>query len=423
MFRSASLLILTFIVAAASLLPAARAENPPQLLLEWGSRGSGDGQFSHPTGIAVDAVGNVYVTETADRSEPSNHRIQKFTSNGTFITKWGSLGSGDGQFDGAHGIAVDANGNVYVADTFNNRIQKFTSSGTFLAKWDSFGSGDGQFGSNPHGIGVDANGNFYVADTGNHRIQKFDSNGTFLTKWGSFGSGDGQFNQPIGAAFDSSGNVYVVDHVNHRIQKFTSNGTFLTKWGSGDGDFNGGPRGVAVDASDNVYVTDANRIQKFTSNGTFITMWGAFFNAWDVEVDASGSYAVDRANHRIQKFRPATLTVAIDIKPGSDPNSINLGSSGVIPAAILSSNTFNATTELNPNTLTLAGARVRVAGRSGNTLCHNEDVNSDGLLDLVCQFENDLNAELGDSIAALEGETTDGTPIRGEDSIRIVPDN
>ena len=82
------------------------------------------------------------------------------------------------------GVAVDSSGNVYVADTNNNRIQKFDSSGTFITKWGSSGTGDGQF-EYPTGIAVDSSGNVYVADTDNHRIQKFDSNGTFLTKWGS----------------------------------------------------------------------------------------------------------------------------------------------------------------------------------------------------------------------------------------------
>ena len=114
--------------------------------------------------------------------------------------------------------------------------------------------------------------------------------------------------------------------------------------------------------------------------------------------------------------------VSIDIKPGSDPNSINLGSSGVIPVAILSTADFDAAT-VNPDNLMLAGARIRVAGRSGHTLCHSEDTNGDGLLDLVCQFENDLDAQVGDSILVLEGETFDGTLIRGEDSISIVPNS
>jgi hypothetical protein len=130
-----------------------------------GSYGTGDGQFTSPTDVAVDAFGNVYV------ACPSLNRIQKFTSSGTFLTKWGSSGTGDGQFNYNPRIAVDASGNVYVADSSNQRIQKFSSSGAFLGKWGTSGSGDGQF-IQPYGVMVDASGNIYVVDTSNHRIQK-----------------------------------------------------------------------------------------------------------------------------------------------------------------------------------------------------------------------------------------------------------
>ena len=87
--------------------------------MKWGSLGSGDGQFSDPTGVAIDGSGNVYV------ADKGNSRMQKFDSSGTFLTKWGSLGSGDGQFSDPSGVAIDGSGNVYVADKGNSRIQKF----------------------------------------------------------------------------------------------------------------------------------------------------------------------------------------------------------------------------------------------------------------------------------------------------------
>ena len=227
---------------------------------KWGSFGTGDGEFQWPQGVAVDSAGNVYVADL------DNDRIQKFTSTGSFLTKWGSNGTGDGQFDGPAGVAVDSAGNVYVADGHNDRIQKFSSTGTFIRKWGSNGTGDREF-QGPGGVAVDSAGNVYVADWGNHRIQKFTSTGSFITKWGSNGTGDGQFKEPAGMAVDSAGNVYVADGGNGRVQKFTSTGSFITKWGSngtGDGQFDG-PGGVAVDSAGNVYVGDFlnHRIQQF----------------------------------------------------------------------------------------------------------------------------------------------------------------
>jgi DNA-binding beta-propeller fold protein YncE len=188
-------------------------EPPPIFITKWGSQGSGDGQFDLAFGVATDAARNVYVADSR------NHRIQKFDSSGNFITKWGSYGSGDGQFIGPGAVATDAAGNVYVADAGNGRIQKFGSTGNFVTKWGSPGSGDGQF-DEPFGVATDTAGNVYVAEFSNHRVQKFDSTGTFLTKWGSGGSGDGQFSVPYGVATDAAGNVYVADLYSYRIQKF-----------------------------------------------------------------------------------------------------------------------------------------------------------------------------------------------------------
>ena len=283
---------------------------------KWGTDGTGNGQFKSPDGIDVDSSGNAYVADFY------NDRIQKFNSAGTFITKWGTSGTGNGQFKYPSGVATDSSDHVYVADgtyegSGNHRIQKFDSDGTFLLKWGSYGSGDGQFNSTTN-VAVDPSDYVYVADRGNNRIQKFSSDGTFLLKWGSIGSGDGHFVYPAAIAVDSSGNVFVADTDNHRIQKFSSDGIFIAKWGSygsGDGQFKY-PRGIAVDSSGNVFVSDRynHRVQKFSSAGTFLTTWGTegtgdgqFEYPYGVTVSNSGSvYVADTENNRIQKFAPAS---------------------------------------------------------------------------------------------------------------------
>ncbi len=137
-------------------------------------------------------------------------------------------------FQNPSDVEIDASGNVYVADTYNECIQKFTLSGTFINKWGSYGTGDGEF-DYPQSIAIDNMGNVYVADAGNDRIQKFTSSGDFITKWGSEGSGDGEFCSPWGIAVDAENNVYVADNdvsansINPRM-KFSSNGEFITKW-------------------------------------------------------------------------------------------------------------------------------------------------------------------------------------------------
>jgi DNA-binding beta-propeller fold protein YncE len=217
-------------------------------LAQWGSYGSGNGQFADPEGIAVDSSNNVYVVDYG------NYRIEKFSSSGRYLTQWGSGGSGNGQFSGPEGIAVDSGNNVYVADTLNDRVEKFTSNGNYLTQWGSSGRGNGQF-IGPFGIAVDSGNNVYVVDSGNSRIEKFDSSGNYQTQWGSYGANNGQFDRPLSVAVDSSNNVYVADTYNDRVEKFSSSGNYLTQWG-GNGRFVD-PDAVAVDSSGNfIYVGD-----------------------------------------------------------------------------------------------------------------------------------------------------------------------
>src|SRR5437667_7282583 len=118
-----------FVIALAAPITAG-AESPPTLVLQWGGSGSGQGQFDFPSGVAVDAVGDVYVCDTGNR------RIQKFTTDGAFITAWGTFGFGPRQFIGPWGVAVSPNGEVFVTDNGGGqRVEVFTSDGQFLRQW------------------------------------------------------------------------------------------------------------------------------------------------------------------------------------------------------------------------------------------------------------------------------------------------
>jgi hypothetical protein len=140
-----------------------------------------------------------------------------------------------------------------------------------------------------------------------------------------------------------------------------------------------------------------------------------------VGVSGGVLYAVGGAGFSNNEAFTAELTVGIDIKPGSDPNSINLGSAGVVPVAILGSTTFDAT-QVDPESVTLAGASVRLIGRGSKFACAKEDANGDGFVDLVCHVETaQFMIESGSTSAVLTATTFAGQNIRGEDSIHIVP--
>jgi len=348
---------------------------------KWGSAGTGNGQWNNPTGIAVDASGNIYIADT------NNNRIQKFNSSGTFqwwlgydgstvgthTTGTGFQGSADGRFWQPRGVAVDASGNIYVVDTENNRIQKFNSSGVFVTKWGVWGQGDGQFIS-PRGIAADTSGNVYVADFGNYRIQKFNSSGAFVTKWGSYGNGNGQFNAPQGIAVDTNGNVYVADG---NIQKFNSSGTFVAAWNYGGGYIDSSVNGVGVDTNNNVYVSFSgywcdewdpvdevcyagdgsdNWVKKFNSSGTELSTVGPYttpgaadgqFNTPRSAVRISDSiYVLDAGNSRVQKFTDQTAIVTYSAS-GTYTSYIDGESSSIIWNNFAWDGTFQASSAMS----------------------------------------------------------------------------
>lgn len=310
---------LTLLAVCGALGAADTASADYDFVTKWGGSGSGDGQFHAPYGIATDTGGDVYVTDFGN-GMGNNDRVEKFSSNGTYITQWGGLGAGDTQFHDPWGIATDSTGHVFVADTANDCIKEFSSAGVFIAKFGKEGTGDGEF-NGPWGLALNSAGDLYATDYNFgetvNRVQKFKTSiggYVFAEKWGETGTEPGKFRQPGDIAVDPAGNVYVSERINHRVQKFDSDGFPVTQWGgmgSGDGQF-AFPEGIATDSAGNVYVADRgnNRIQKFTSEGAFLTKWGGtgtgdgqFLQPNDVAVDVAGNvYVADTGNDRIQKF-------------------------------------------------------------------------------------------------------------------------
>ena len=261
-----------------------------------------------PRGLAVNQRGEIIVGEAGADC------VSIFSSTGETLHSFGSQGSAQGHFDRIRGVAVDDDGNIYVADGCNHRIQKFTPDGNFITAVGRKGREELQFNFPIGGTIHPLNKKMYVADHNNNRIQILNPDLTFSSSFGSYGGGNGQFDHPIDIAFDSTGNVYVADHHNNRIQVFTAEGEFvreLGQRGSGDRELHS-PTGVSIGNDNVVYVTEAKNdcISVFTCEGKFLTSFGKTGNGpgefscpRGIAVDKDGVvYVCDVRNYRLQLF-------------------------------------------------------------------------------------------------------------------------
>lgn len=307
---------------------------------------AGDAVFFTPQGVAGDASGNVYV------ADQHNSSIRKITPAGAVSTWAGKpvvagdddSSEGEARFNLPRGIAGDAAGNVYVADTANNTIRKITPDravSTLAGKAGVPGSADGAADAArfyyPTGVAADGDGNVYVADETTMSIRKIAPDGTVSTLAGAglAGSADGsgnaaRFNRPHAVAVDGAGNLYVADMNNHTIRRITPAGLVSTFAGTagvaGSADGSGAaasfnhPSGVAVDGAGNVYVadTDNSTIRKITPAGVVSTLAGTagvsgsadgngaaagFDHPGGVAVDTLGNvYVADTNNHLVRRI-------------------------------------------------------------------------------------------------------------------------
>ncbi|CAB4057712.1 TRIM71 [Lepeophtheirus salmonis] len=273
-----------------------------EALLTFGSRGSQNGYFTWPRGIAVGPDNTIVVADSSNHrvqvfnefagvavnrigqyiiADRYNHRIQLFDPSGHFLRSFGSQGSSDGKFSYPWGLTTDALGFIYVCDKENHRVQVFQSDGSYVGKFGTVGTKPGQL-EHPHYIAVSNTNRVIVSDSNNHRIQIFDINGKVLTTFGSEGTGDAQFKFPRGVSVDEQGYIFVADSGNNRIQIFNPDGTFLRsfgRWGQNEGEFKG-LEGIAVNSGGKILIADRENHRSSSQvnhTGTFDSHFHSYF--------------------------------------------------------------------------------------------------------------------------------------------------
>ena len=262
--------------------------------------------FRWPMDLGMGSGNIIYVLSRSEEHNPGT-RVTKCTMDEEYILEFGSYGSNDGQFTRVTSLALDQDENVYVADEWLNRISIFDKEGNFLDKWGTPGARDGEL-NRPWGLTFDRQNDLWVVDSGNNRVQKFTKDGKFLDKWGKAGSGDGEFNLPWGITLDGEGDVYVADWANSWIQKFNPEGQYLMSFGapgSGQGELRR-PSGVAVDDEGDVYAVDwgNSQVHAYGPDGFYLTT----FVGDAQQLPKWGQWTMD-ANPDFQKARMRVKTL------------------------------------------------------------------------------------------------------------------
>ena len=285
--------------------------------------GNGLFQLSSPRDIAFAPDGTIYV------SNAGTNQILHLDQDGSLLDSWGSFGASDfnlnvpapgGTFNEPWGIAVGPDGSVYVADTWNHRIQKFTADGEFITMWGQFGAAESDYHLwGPRGVAVDDQGRIYITDTGNKRVVIYDSDGNALASFGGAGLSVGQFDEPVGIDVDDQGRIYIADTWNKRIQVMIPDGDSLSFTTNIEWDIQGwygdsldNKPFLTLDEENNVLVADPimGRVLAFTSDGSFLQTWGAY-GIGPSEIGVAGGpavapdgtvWVVDTLNNRLMLF-------------------------------------------------------------------------------------------------------------------------
>jgi sugar lactone lactonase YvrE len=417
--------------------------------------------FNEPSAVALDTAGNINAPNTFIYvADTFSHRVYRINSAGSaaVIAGTGVAGStGDGglataaQVSVPAGLAVDAAGNLYVAENLGNRVRKITPAGIISTVAGTgvagFSGDDGPATAaklnGPWGLAVDATGNLFIADSDNHRVRRVDTAGvmTTIAGYGFEGyNGDGNFAifsglaHPLGVAVDGTGNVWIADTRNDRIRRVSTGGIISTVAGTGVRGFSGDgalalaaqlslPASIKLDASGNAYVTDSGnyRVRKFADGGSINTVAGngvygfsgdggpptsaALAFPYDAAVDASGNlYIADTDNNRIRKVTGLTARVARDLNGDAKSDILYFDATGAAGVVLM-----NGVTQTGSGNVLTAG--------SGWSITHAADFDGDGKADLLIKNTNGqiaillMNGETVKSAALLVGTGGDYTPV------------